>query len=916
LGLGVRSLLVVCLLALGLRVGSPASAQPPTQTDGELQIAAKLLLIDARSLYTGDQFAESLASSLEAETIYRQISDSEGLSSSLYWIGSNQWSLGRYDEALPTLLEARELAVALENEELEYQALLPLSGVHFDIGQLDEAISTMERNVSIARGHQDWPTNDTVQGLVVLGSYYSLSGNSSRAHELYSEAIELMEKSGVRGQEGNILLDIGNNYGNVGQFDTAVDYWTQAREAFKQTDIADQAYWERATITMLMTGYTVLERWDEALALKEDGLRLASGDRYEEGQILVRVADAYRHRGVARDSSADLEAAIEYYLEVDAIASEIRDREPGRYGQLRHDVLSGIGSVQVRQGKYAIALANLEEAFALEEEFGLPQDPGLLRDIGYAHESLGHPDALQFYMDSIKVGEEKRSASTLEAFRWKIPELYAKSYDRAVMLSFRLGQHSDAFDFAEGARARTFIDLMGSRRPDVREAGDDELAERERELRAERASLEQLIRKEQEKSATTLNKGRLNELNAQLDAKEREYEKALTDLEVADSEYHALVTADPLTLPEVQAHLDNETTLLSYFVTDEETLVFVVTRDQLETVRLRDGVDKSGLEQAVKAFRDTNEVPSDATEELKALYAMLVEPVLSAIRTTRVGIIPHGVLHYLPFAALTDGTTFFGDSRSVFYLPSASALPFVKKAAEQATQGNAMVMSYGLDEGAEEAKTIARLFHVKPLLGDDAAESRVRTDASEAGIIHIAAHGRFDPENPLFSRIELADDPLEVHEVYELDLRGTGMVALSACQTHLGEVSGGDDVVGLTRAFIYAGTPTVIASLWKVPDAATRVFMEYFYAELQRGATKGEALQLAQQQAREDYLTPYYWAGFVLTGDDGQISVEPGPVTEGGGSWALLVGSVTAVVLCAAAALWFTRRMWLAKLPQ
>jgi CHAT domain-containing protein len=124
------------------------------------------------------------------------------------------------------------------------------------------------------------------------------------------------------------------------------------------------------------------------------------------------------------------------------------------------------------------------------------------------------------------------------------------------------------------------------------------------------------------------------------------------------------------------------------------------------------------------------------------------------------------------------------------------------------------------------------------------------------------------------------DGSLTVRDVYNLNLSRTGLVVLSACETHLGAQSRGDDIVGLNRAFIYAGTPTVIASLWTVDDESTGAFMVSFYSHLRRGMSKAESLRAAQRETRNRYPHPYYWAGFVLTGDPGTTA--PVPVRDEG----------------------------------
>lgn len=171
-----------------------------------------------------------------------------------------------------------------------------------------------------------------------------------------------------------------------------------------------------------------------------------------------------------------------------------------------------------------------------------------------------------------------------------------------------------------------------------------------------------------------------------------------------------------------------------------------------------------------------------------------------------------------------------------------------------------------------EAAGVANLYHSEALLTGGATRAAFLKLARAYGVLHIAAHTELNGNSPLFSRIALAPDKedsgaIEVREVYGMDLAGTNLVVLSACQTQLGARSTGDDVVGLNRAFIYAGASSVIASLWTVDDEATSFLMKAFYTNLKQGLSKAAALQAAQMATRKKYPHPYYWAAFVLTGD-------------------------------------------------
>jgi CHAT domain-containing protein len=273
-----------------------------------------------------------------------------------------------------------------------------------------------------------------------------------------------------------------------------------------------------------------------------------------------------------------------------------------------------------------------------------------------------------------------------------------------------------------------------------------------------------------------------------------------------------------------------------------------------------------------------------------------------------VGIIPHQVLHYVPFTALTDGETYLGQQHTLFSLPSAGVLRFIQENAANLQAPTQPPFIIGNPEtngrlptllhATNEATSIASLLDASAYTGAEASETQLRDNISGASVVHLAAHGEYNVFNQYYSAIHLAqplssqdealleneDGHLEVHEIYGLDLRSAELVVLSACQTNIGEItqanrviSAGDEIVGLTRAFFFAGTPTVISSLWNVDDAATEQLMVAFYENWQTGMDSAEALQAAQAELRQidngKYASPFYWAGFVLSG-------EPGHVTE------------------------------------
>jgi CHAT domain-containing protein len=217
----------------------------------------------------------------------------------------------------------------------------------------------------------------------------------------------------------------------------------------------------------------------------------------------------------------------------------------------------------------------------------------------------------------------------------------------------------------------------------------------------------------------------------------------------------------------------------------------------------------------------------------------------------------------------------------------------------------------------QAAQIVGTLFGVEPLLNTDATEDALRNRVPDSRIVHIGAHGIFNTVAPLESALLLApqgndDGRLTTGEVYGLDLKQADLVVLSGCETLTDQranpnapssVTAGDELVGLTRAFFYAGTPTVIATLWQVDDTASQALLERFYTHLRAGVSKAEALRLAQQELKAEGRPVTEWAGFVLVGDGGKIG---SPTTAQ--PWGLWAGVGAVLLVVARGAYWWRRR--------
>ncbi|GAH04847.1 unnamed protein product, partial [marine sediment metagenome] len=248
------------------------------------------------------------------------------------------------------------------------------------------------------------------------------------------------------------------------------------------------------------------------------------------------------------------------------------------------------------------------------------------------------------------------------------------------------------------------------------------------------------------------------------------------------------------------------------------------------------------------------------------LSRYLIEPISEYLtKESLIYFVPYNLLHYLPLHALELNGEPLIKNNPVAYLPSASLIRFCQNKGSGKLESCA---SFGVDF-EDEAEKVAELFGVKPYIGSTAAKEKVIEACTNKDIIHFSCHGMFDDLDPLSSGVKLYNgEILTAREIFNLNLNAE-LVTLSACQTGINENSPGDELVGLTRAFLYAGAPSVIVSLWSVNAKSTQELMLEFYKLLKSGKDKATALQKAQVKImdKEEYSHPYYWAPFVLVGD-------------------------------------------------
>jgi CHAT domain-containing protein len=247
----------------------------------------------------------------------------------------------------------------------------------------------------------------------------------------------------------------------------------------------------------------------------------------------------------------------------------------------------------------------------------------------------------------------------------------------------------------------------------------------------------------------------------------------------------------------------------------------------------------------------------------------------------RLTIVPHGVLHHLPFQALWDGKRYLIQTSALSYAPSASMLAQIVIRNRQSHPRR--VIAFGNPDLGDDALSLPaaerEVGSIKTTFPEavvyvrgQATRSRFLAEAPAHSLIHVAAHAEFDTVDPLFSRVQLAGEGaaegnLEAHEIYRMKLGSTTLVTLSACESGMTRITRGDEIWGFPRAFLAAGAPAVLLSLWPVADESTEKLMTAFYRSLQTMSAQ-DSLRDAQLVvlADEQFAHPYFWAAFGLTG--------------------------------------------------
>ena len=628
---------------------------------------------------------------------------------------------------------------------------------------------------------------------------------------------------------GRVLVALGRTYHYLGHWAEAIQAYESSLPVFAELDqpLDHVKAWKEIAISY-RRGFTqgdfapdVLQRAIEYCQLALDVLESITDPPPDVAWLEGSV---WNTLGLIHRSLGQWDEAIACYQQDLAICRSLDDR----FGMgLSYGNLGEIYQKQDRD-HWPEALEAYRKALSIIREFDdRYEETEVLANLGFLHQEMGKPAlALDYYGQAIALIEGLRVSISSEAARAGFFATIADTYANAVLLCRETGAHRRAFDLAERARSRAFLDALSARSPEL--------------------------------------------------AREME--------------------APTLTLADVQAVLPDGALLIEYFTTGlveardgrptaqrperhrfppARTLIFTVTRDGIQVYDA--GVSPNDLRP--RQLDSVVERHFLRPEIRRTLYDRLIGPVEHLLRDRRrLYLVPHGPLHYIPFQALVapDGDTLLREEGpQLVYAPSATLL--FSRGLREMERAHEPCLALGYNsEGMtrlrfaeEEARTVARLTGGRALVGPAPKKETLFSQAANYRLLHISCHGDFDPQFPLSSSLHLApgEDLTALEVLDHLRLR-CDLVTLSACESGLSRVRRGDELIGLMRAFMYAGAPALVSTLWRVDERSTLTLMERFYREVQAGVGFAEALRRAQLhlQSLPPFADPYYWAPFYLTG--------------------------------------------------
>jgi CHAT domain-containing protein/tetratricopeptide (TPR) repeat protein len=928
--------------------------RPLTEED-KIRIASELVFSEAQSLSEKngtEPRRQAIEKYDQALAGWRELDDRREEAMALNSKGIVLVNSSEYQQALGCFTNARPIWQSINEREGEAESLCYIGDIHNDLGNLRLARESVKSALDLLQPLNRW--RGLARAKTTLAIISIKSGEPQQALDLYREALEINRRIHNASGEVMALNGLGNAYYEIGDDWNAID---SALSALQAAEKSGNLTFQKVAHTTIGQAYTRLGDTQRALAHATQGLDLSR--RISDPRL---EAYSLKQLGAIYEALGERTKALEHYERALILNRGTQNRQEVAV------MLNSIGFVHESNGDRQKALTCYREALPITREAEIPAEmvrslhniARVLRDLGSLDKSRDQIEQAIKLIESLRVRVGSRQLR--ESYFSTAQKSYELYIDVLMLLHKQRpteGLDEIALQISEQARARSLREMLAESHIDLRKNVPPELLERERSLQQD---LNGKAARQQNLLSGAHPSEEAEKLARELRSLALEYDEVRRQIRESAPRYAALTQPQPLTSKEIQQQLlDEETALLEYALGDDRSYLWLITpqkivsyelpprsviektaRQAYELLVMRQSLEASKPEEFEQRVMRIKEAEEQYWIEAKALSRMILSPVASDIKQSRLVIVSDGALQYLPFGALPfveparntglngkqrDSVVPLVEKHEIINLPSASTLAELRKETadrrpapksiavianpvfspddsrfaltrQQAGKTSQDITSELLrawESGSGTKKIPALPFSEREgseiiklappessllAMGFNANRSLLESQIlSQYRFIHFATHGLMNGDHPELSGLILSlykpdgkkvDGFLRMHEIYNLNLP-SDLVVLSACQTGIGKEIKGEGLVGLTRGFMYAGASRVVASLWKVDDAATAALMEHFYRCLfQENLSPSAALRQAQLRTMKQnrrWRSPYYWAAFVLQGE-------------------------------------------------
>jgi len=720
-----------------------------------------------------------------------------------------------------------------------------------------------------------------------IAKVYSALQEHDSTNIFLNRALELKQE--IFDHDNILIYDTYFNFGltyiDQQKYREAIPFLESALEKYRKEFQGDHTR-VATLLNNLGKAYAMTGAYDKAIALQEEALDIRQRLMNENSPVIVEshlyLAETKSMlKNGYQEALAQLDSALNIYM-------------PGYDHTRLPDRLP-----RIRDKQLVLVLGNMGKYFLQKENNDAFQQSWKAYNLAVAA------------IDSIR--NRFRPASSKEQFLKETWPVFHGIMETAWLGFQRTGNKNyivEAFQASEKSRAMIL-------RESIKHSQAKQYAKIPADMLDEEERLKQLLifKGRNLNQAIEKNDPEISQIRMEQFALQQSYDSLLSVFETYYPEYYELRYASSrVELSSLQQYLEtSQADMIEYFAAKEELFAFILRSDTVHMVKISLQNPLSGWVDSLKSSIYREGRPVDDLQPYSriasALYQKLMNPVLEIVPDLkeRLIIVPGGALGYLPFELLLSKPVengeiavkempFMGRKHRITYAYAASWLVRPQQLPAGKSNRNLLalapdfspdsewpsrVRNYGkLTYNQREARNVAELMRGKAFLGSDATEEHFKDVAQHYRLIHIASHAAVDDINPLYSHVALLpgnneDGKLDMAELFGMQLNAE-LVVLSACETGDGKYMYGEGIMSMAKGFSFAGSQSLITSLWQVNDEATSRLMKYFYQELKKGIPKDEALANARQiyLQESDPLAahPYYWAGFILTGDPGPVA--------------------------------------------